>query len=142
MSQLFQRHFPRENPPTSTNYIGIWTRRSYVIVKCSIQTNELDLVDHLTRTGVLNYFCWRAIKGQRQLKDRCMRAKWTPFPYVLLCFWSWQRAKQEWSAVRIWPTGRHLRRPGLEDRRSWVQILDGRAFCFCFCFCLFCFLFC
>ena len=36
-------------------------------------------------TGVLNYFCWWAIKGQRQLKDRCLRAKWTPFPYVLLC---------------------------------------------------------
>ena len=65
------------------------------------------------RSGVLNYFCFRAKKGQRQLKNRCIRAKWTPFPYVLLCFWSWQRAKQEWSAGRIWPTGRHLRRPDL-----------------------------
>ena len=27
-----------------------------------------------------------AIKGHRQLKDRCLRAKWTSFPYVLLCF--------------------------------------------------------
>ena len=32
--------------------------------------------------------------------------------YFYVC-WSWQRAKQVWSAGRIWSTGRHLRRPGL-----------------------------
>ena len=35
--------------------------------------------------GVLNYFLRHAIKSQRQFKDTCLRAKWTPLPYAFLC---------------------------------------------------------
>ena len=33
-------------------------------------------------TGVLK---WWAMKDQRQLKDTCLRTKWTSLPYVFLC---------------------------------------------------------
>ena len=36
-------------------------------------------------SGVLNYFFFRATKGQNQSKDRCLRAKWSPLSYVFLC---------------------------------------------------------
>ena len=43
---------------------------------------------------------------------------------VLMYFYvykSWQRAKQVWSAGRIWPTGRHLRRPAIYiNKRSCI----------------------
>ena len=34
-------------------------------------------------------------------------------PMYFYVYWGWQRAKQVWFAGRIWPTGRHLRRPAL-----------------------------
>ena len=37
-------------------------------------------------------------------------------PMYFYVYWSWQRTKQVWYAGRIWPTGRHLRRPGLESK--------------------------
>ena len=39
-------------------------------------------------------------------------------PMYFYVYWSWQSAKQVWSAGWIWPRGRHLRRPGFEARAS------------------------
>ena len=40
---------------------------------------------NICNPGVLNYFFLRATKDQRQFKDRCLRAKWSPLSYVFLC---------------------------------------------------------
>ena len=56
--------------------------------------------------------CW-----PQRAEDSSKIDVWGPndhhFPMYFYVYWSWQRAKQVWSAGRIWPTGRHLRRPGV-----------------------------
>ena len=55
--------------------------------------------------------------GPQRAKDSSKIDVWGPndhhCPVYFYVYWSWQRAKQAWSAGRIWPTGRHLRRPAL-----------------------------
>ena len=88
-------------PPAIPSFTYVWLRliskhvgcRPHMLTHCFFSTrakyrswywHQVSFGIYNT-TGVLNYFCWWAIKDQRQLKDRCLRAKWTPFPYVLLC---------------------------------------------------------
>ena len=61
--------------------------------------------------------------GPQRAEDSLMIDVWGPndhhFPMYFYTYWSWQRAKQVWSAGRIWPAGRHLRRPVLYLEHCW-----------------------
>ena len=56
--------------------------------------------------------------GPQRAEDSSKIDVWGPndyhFPMYFYVYWSWQRAKQVWSAGWIWPNGRHLRRPALD----------------------------
>ena len=53
--------------------------------------------------------------GPQRAEDSFKIDVWGQMIIIVLCYfyvyWGWQRAKQVWSAGRIWPKGRHLRRP-------------------------------
>ena len=55
--------------------------------------------------------------GPQRAKDSSEIDVWGPIDHhyrmYFYVYWSWQRVKQAWSAGRIWPTGRHLRRPAI-----------------------------
>ena len=61
------------------------------------------VLDTLNQARVPIYFFWWAMKSQRNFTDRCLRATEHLCPMYFYTFWSWQRAKQEWTAARKLP---------------------------------------
>ena len=77
-----------------------------VCVMCARDSQLLSLLLLLLLVFFFFFFFFSlAIKGQRQLKDRCLRAKWTSLPFVFLCILKFMKGQQEWSVSCIWPVG-------------------------------------
>ena len=71
-------------------------------------------------SGVLNCFFLRATKGRRQLKDRCVSLGQMTTPVLCISMYivADKGPNKYGLRTRIWPTGRHLRRPGLSSLRT------------------------
>ena len=79
-------------PQTATwvlyNAVLLWSLQDGVAVRVCLGYSPATALRGTScwhSSGVLTHFCWRAIMGHRQFKERYLRAKWTPLLYVLLC---------------------------------------------------------
>ena len=91
-----------------SNIIGIF------ITLFGIMGSTVAGPEDVTMSGVLSYFFFC---GSQRAQDSSKIDVWGPndhhCPMYFYVYWSWQRAKQVWSAGWIWPMDHHLRRPAL-----------------------------
>ena len=140
---------PLRGPPSPSAVTGNWASSNImkhlfliairITYLCIQELSESSWVPEMSaHLAFLSHFhfslCWGYLVqgfsiifscGPRKTEDSSKIDVWEPndhhCPMYFYVYWGWQRAKQVWSAGRIWPTGHHLRRPGLVQRKWSVK---------------------